>query len=318
LSATLQIIVVTLSVLAGVFSIVAVHQMSQKYRLPYLSTFFYFLIFLNIFGIYGIIGSGIIRDFLFQTSADADSIESITMVISYLGIPFLILSLYMFLRLCREIVNRNLSTGFNLFYFSMQILIFLAYGLILIKIGRFGETRFDLIKKVILIVYSAISSITCLYALVQMLFIKKQFTDAKEQMSIRIFSMIYLFMVTAIICSANLTFFSQWIGLIFIILLFSSHLIPIFVLNIHLDRFYIEPTIIVDFQRSVEEFVRKFGISGREKEVIELICKGKSNQDISDSLFISLQTVKDHIHRIYLKTEVKNRVQLSNLIRSFS
>lgn len=292
--------------------------MSLKYRLPYLSTFFYFLIFLNIFGIYGIIGSRIIREILIQTDADSNSIESITMVISYLGIPFLILSLYMFLRLCREIANRNLSTGFNLFFFSIQILIFLAYGLILIRIARFGETRFDLIKKVILIVYSAISSITCLFALIQMLFIKKQFTDAKEQMSIRIFSLVYLFIITAIICSANLTFFPQWIELTFIILLFSSHLIPIFILNIHLDRFYIEPTIIVDFQRSVEEFVRKFGISGREKEVIELICKGKSNQDISDSLFISLQTVKDHIHRIYLKTEVKNRVQLSNLIRSFS
>jgi len=49
-----------------------------------------------------------------------------------------------------------------------------------------------------------------------------------------------------------------------------------------------------------------------------LICKGNSNQDISDSLFISLQTVKDHIHRIYLKTGVKNRVQLTNLIRTFS
>ena len=53
----------------------------------------------------------------------------------------------------------------------------------------------------------------------------------------------------------------------------------------------------------------------RVNEIIELICKGKSNRDISDSLFISLQTVKDHVHRIYLKTGVKNRVQLTNLIR---
>ena len=101
-------------------------------------------------------------------------------------------------------------------------------------------------------------------------------------------------------------------------LLFVSHLIPILILNIHLDRFYIEPSITIDFQKSVEECAEKFGISGREKEVIELICKGKSNQDISDSLFISLQTVKDHIHRIYIKTGVKNRVQLSNLIRTYS
>ncbi|MCK4751511.1 MAG: helix-turn-helix transcriptional regulator, partial [Bacteroidales bacterium] len=70
--------------------------------------------------------------------------------------------------------------------------------------------------------------------------------------------------------------------------------------------------------QSLASFVSKFEISKRETEIVELICKGKSNQDISDSLFISLQTVKDHIYRIYLKTGVKNRVQLTNLIRTFS
>ncbi len=224
----------------------------------------------------------------------------------------------MFLRFCREIVNRYLSTGFNLFFFSTQILIFLAYGLIIIRISRFGETRFDLIKKGVLIAYSAISSITCLYALIQMLFIRKQFADAKERLSIRFFCLVYLFIIAAIITSANLAQYSQWIELTFIILLFASHLIPIFILDIYLDKFYIEPNITIDFQKCFEDFIMKFGISGREKEVIELICKGNSNQDISDSLFISLQTVKDHIHRIYLKTGVKNRVQLSNLIRTFS
>ena len=60
--------------------------------------------------------------------------------------------------------------------------------------------------------------------------------------------------------------------------------------------------------------VLKYQISKREKEIIELICKGMTNQQISDSLFISLQTVKDHVHRIFIKTGVKNRVQLSNLL----
>jgi ATP/maltotriose-dependent transcriptional regulator MalT len=49
--------------------------------------------------------------------------------------------------------------------------------------------------------------------------------------------------------------------------------------------------------------------------VIRLICRGLSNQEISETLFISLQTVKDHTHRIFVKTGVRNRVQLSNMIR---
>ena len=43
------------------------------------------------------------------------------------------------------------------------------------------------------------------------------------------------------------------------------------------------------------------------------ICKGKTNQQIADDLFITLQTVKDHTHNIYKKVKVKNRVQLSQL-----
>ena len=42
---------------------------------------------------------------------------------------------------------------------------------------------------------------------------------------------------------------------------------------------------------------------------------GKSNKEISDKLFISLQTVKDHVHNIFVKAGIKNRVQLSNLVK---
>ena len=70
-------------------------------------------------------------------------------------------------------------------------------------------------------------------------------------------------------------------------------------------------------EEDIKAFVSKYEISRRESEIVELICKGQSNQDISDSLFISLQTVKDHVYRIYLKTGAKNRVQLTNLIRTF-
>ncbi len=61
-----------------------------------------------------------------------------------------------------------------------------------------------------------------------------------------------------------------------------------------------------------KEFI-KFGVTKREQEIIHLICEGKSNRQIKDQLFISLQSVKDHIYRIYQKTGAKNRVQLANL-----
>lgn len=58
----------------------------------------------------------------------------------------------------------------------------------------------------------------------------------------------------------------------------------------------------------------KYGITAREKEIIQEITGGLTNQQIADKLFITLQTVKDHNSRIYQKLGVKNRTQLVKLL----
>ena len=55
-------------------------------------------------------------------------------------------------------------------------------------------------------------------------------------------------------------------------------------------------------------------ISKREVEIIELILEGKSNREIEEKLFISVNTVKNHLYRIYKKLGVGSRGQLMNLI----
>jgi predicted ATPase/DNA-binding CsgD family transcriptional regulator len=51
------------------------------------------------------------------------------------------------------------------------------------------------------------------------------------------------------------------------------------------------------------------GLSGREVEVLRLIARGMSNQQMADSLVISVRTVERHINHIYDKLEVRNRAQ---------
>lgn len=50
-------------------------------------------------------------------------------------------------------------------------------------------------------------------------------------------------------------------------------------------------------------------LSAREKEILQLIAKGLSNQSISESLFLSISTVKWHTGNIYGKLGVKGRTQ---------
>ena len=67
-----------------------------------------------------------------------------------------------------------------------------------------------------------------------------------------------------------------------------------------------------------DALVDRYSISPREREIIKLICTGKTNKEIGDVLFISHQTVKDHVYKIFKKTRVKNRICLVNLVRNSS
>jgi DNA-binding CsgD family transcriptional regulator len=66
-----------------------------------------------------------------------------------------------------------------------------------------------------------------------------------------------------------------------------------------------------------EEFVEAYGITPRETEIIQEIYQGKTNREIAERLFVTVQTIKDHTHRIYQKTDVKSRSQLALLLRNF-
>jgi DNA-binding NarL/FixJ family response regulator len=51
------------------------------------------------------------------------------------------------------------------------------------------------------------------------------------------------------------------------------------------------------------------GLSAREEEVLALIALGKSNGEIGEELFLSIDTVKTYVRRLYGKLGVKNRAQ---------
>ena len=55
-------------------------------------------------------------------------------------------------------------------------------------------------------------------------------------------------------------------------------------------------------------------LSNREREVLRLIGKGKSNREIADTLHISIRTVKFHTSAIFEKLNVKNRTEAALLV----
>lgn len=70
--------------------------------------------------------------------------------------------------------------------------------------------------------------------------------------------------------------------------------------------------IIVNISNPVVKSSRNNGVdlTRREGEVLELICKGYSNKEIADSLFISQKTVEGHKSNLMDKTNTKSAINL--------
>ena len=66
------------------------------------------------------------------------------------------------------------------------------------------------------------------------------------------------------------------------------------------------------FQKETKNNPADSELSKREKQVLELLSKGFLYKEISDQLFISTGTVRQHIHKIYEKLHVQNRTEAIN------
>ena len=60
------------------------------------------------------------------------------------------------------------------------------------------------------------------------------------------------------------------------------------------------------------------GLSAREEEVLALIALGKSNGEIGHELFLSIDTVKTYVRRLYAKLGVNNRAQAALCAQAYN
>ncbi|MGC4940641.1 response regulator [Kribbella sp. DT2] len=67
-------------------------------------------------------------------------------------------------------------------------------------------------------------------------------------------------------------------------------------------------------QRKNRAATRLEGLNDREREIAVAVGEGKSNAEISATLYLSIPTVKTHVSRILTKLDLNNRVQIALLV----
>lgn len=84
------------------------------------------------------------------------------------------------------------------------------------------------------------------------------------------------------------------------------------------DKAIVSPTIAASFMEQISQLAQISAranvdlsayddLTPREREVLELIGEGMSNQEIADQLYIEVGTVKNHVHNILRKLDVSSR-----------
>lgn len=69
------------------------------------------------------------------------------------------------------------------------------------------------------------------------------------------------------------------------------------------------------FREKLRPSIPDYGLSVREKEILEQLSEGLSYQKIADKLFISISTVRTHISSIYEKLQVNSKLEAIRKIK---
>jgi DNA-binding CsgD family transcriptional regulator len=306
--------IVTFIVTAGlsVIGILTAYQLYHNGKKPAFLILLYQQIFLISFFIYGIWGNLVLREIISDIEISPALTVKLAIFIPVLGLPFLTASWFMLLKFGFMINKKRLPN-----FILLSVLLFIvSIAILLVTLVQKGVIKIegnpDLFIVRILLISNLLIHIFLLLAFVLS-------TQKKEEIDETGFGfkqfLIYLAGVglyTALLSIFNVFGFIS--SCFSILILFAiSILIPV-IIKFNLKNEIaesIESGEIIGF----EDFCRFYEISKREAEIIREICSGKSNKAISEKLFITLQTVKDHTHHIYTKTEVSSRIQLANLVR---
>ena len=292
--------------------ILIAHEMANNYKGAFHRSYLYYLLAFYVFAIYAIWGQIGMHTLMVsvQTTGEVKAFAGTLMPI--FGVPFLIVSMLMFIRMGFTLVDNSTKD------YALQLHLIIFSIIVMVAVGLYWINK-EAVLSIKTGPYYLIVLLLCIEFIYMVFFMgivirRLRKVGRHTQNIIRQF--ILLILAGLLLRGVSLAFHAvaNWALPLLILIYFLSPFMAMWYLRQHSDIVF-EP-LSAERPSSIKkiQLYQKFNITPREQEVIEQLSLGKTNQQIADTLFISLQTVKDHTHRIYNKVGINSRLKLVRMI----
>ena len=309
-----QILIATFILCLGmtVLAVLVSRQLLATYAADFLRHYFYYLAAFHAFAFYSLWGQIVTRALLASIQVDAAAIEVVARFLPVLGVPFLFISWVMLLNMACSMFGKTFEPAWHSLHVAVLALLLLGSWLAVrwLQAGAGSPANLGLIEAASIIAFELLY----FSAFLVLVWRFGAAVTADKRRILRTFALLLCGGVAVRSLLAGLVLVDVRLGPISLLCLYASNLPALTYMRTNADRVFAPIKAESATKIGMEHVFDRYGVTKRERQIVQQICLGKTNKQIAEELFISLQTVKDHTHRIYSKIGVNSRMQLVQMM----
>lgn len=296
-------------------------ELTRQYPEKFLLTNQYFIVSTVFYGFLNWVGPMLVIQISAEKGFEGSEYKMGVLFV-FLAFPFLLGKLFFLTNLVFELTGFEIPSREKRSLFGIVFVTSLIFLFYLNQYYKSGN--FEVLGQMLL--YSGIIAVLCTFVLLVLFFFLFHWLPSQEkERQLFMWGVTYFLGFSVYISLSyftmrhNLEIMSQLLPFLY----FSINFVPLLNLKSYVlsksNRLAHQSSLSSEFQGSrgqgqIEVFAE---LTSREREIIDFVSKGMSNQEIANELFISPHTVRNHVYSIFKKLKVKNRVELTNLAPDF-
>jgi len=288
-------------------------QLLSTYASEFLRHHFYYLAAVHAFAFYGLWGQILTRAVLGVVDTDAAVVNLVAVFVPVLGVPFLFVSWAMLVNMAGSMFGKAIEPKWYAVHVAVFVLLLFGAWMAVARLQAGPASPLDILG---FIEAAAMVGVELLYfaAFLVLVWRFRVVAEGDKRRVLLVFSALLCGAFVARSLLAALVLIDIRLGAVGLLAFHGSNLPALLYLRANADRVFAPVKAEHATKQGMEHVLDHYGVTKRERQIVQKICLGKTNKQIAEELFISLQTVKDHTHRIYSKIGVNSRVQLVQMM----